>query len=100
MNSAATNAETTAVLTRGDDAFRRGDLTSARLYYLRAFAVGDGRGALGIGASYDPLFLRRFHLWTERPDPAEARVWYLRADHLGTPEAESRLSKLTAKPAR
>jgi hypothetical protein len=90
----------TALLTQGDDAFRGGDLTSARLYYLRAFAVGDGRGALGIGASYDPLFLRRFHLWTERPDRAEARVWYLRARSLGAPEAESRLAKLKARSPR
>jgi hypothetical protein len=90
----------TALLTQGDDAFREGDLTSARLYYLRAFAVGDGRGALGIGASYDPLFLRRFHLWTERADRNEARVWYLRARSLGASEAEGRLAKLKAKSPR
>jgi hypothetical protein len=100
VNSALTIAEIKAVLARGDDAFRKGDLTSARLYYLRAFAVGDGRGALGIGASYDRFFLRRFHLWTERADPAEARLWYLRAHNLGTPEAETRLSKLDAESAR
>jgi hypothetical protein len=89
--------EITALLTQGDDAFRVGDLTSARLYYLRAFAVGEGRGALGIGASYDPVFLRRFHLWTQPADPAEAYAWYLRARNLGDFEAESRLAKLKVK---
>jgi hypothetical protein len=90
-------AEISALLTQGDDAFRGGDLTSARLYYLRAFAVGEGRGALGIGATYDPLFLRRFHLWLARADPAEARAWYLRARNLGSSEAGNRLAKLKAR---
>jgi hypothetical protein len=92
-----TPAEITTLLTQGDDAFREGDLTSARLYYLRAFGAGDGRGALGIGASYDPEFLRRFHLWTQKPDPAEARAWYLRAQQLGAAGADGRLAKLNEK---
>jgi hypothetical protein len=92
------SAEITTLLAQGDAAFRDGDLTSARLYYLRAFGAGDGRGALGIGASYDPFFLRRFYLWTQHPDLAEARAWYERAHALGAPEAASRLAGLRAKP--
>jgi hypothetical protein len=100
IGAAPSSAEISALLAQGDDAFRGGDVTSARLYYLRAFAVGEGRGALGIGATYDPLFLRRFHLWTDRAEPTEARAWYLRARNLGSSEAESRLAKLKAKPYR
>ncbi|MFZ3235086.1 MAG: hypothetical protein WA184_06895 [Stellaceae bacterium] len=92
--------ELNTLLTQGDAAFREGDLTSARLYYLRAFGAGDGRGALGIGASYDPLFLRRFHLWTQHPDLAEARAWYVRAHDLGLTEAESRLDRLKTRLPR
>jgi hypothetical protein len=97
MTAPLSVAEITTLLAQGDDAFREGDLTSARLYYLRAFGAGDGRGALGLGASYDPEFLRRFHLWTQHADPAEARRWYLRARQLGASGADARLDKLGAK---
>ncbi|MBV8121743.1 MAG: hypothetical protein JO081_17600 [Alphaproteobacteria bacterium] len=53
-----------------------------------------------MGASYDPLFLRRFHLWTQASDPEVARTWYLRARDLGVPEAAGRLDRLDAKPVR
>ena len=91
--------EINTLLLQGDAAFRRGDLASARLLYRRAFEAGEGRGALGIGASYDPFFLRRFHLWTQIADPDEARVWYLRAGELGTSEAKLRLDRLGTKPS-
>jgi hypothetical protein len=93
--------EIDALLTQGDNAFRRGDLASARLLYRRAYEAGSGRGALGIGASYDPLLLRQFDLWTQLPDPGEARMWYLRARELGAREAKGRLDRLNAKsPSR
>jgi hypothetical protein len=93
-------AEISALLTQGDSAFRHGDLTSARLLYQRAFEAGDGHGAMGIGASYDPLFLRRFHLWTQPSDPEAARSWYLRARDLGVSEAAGRIDRLDGKPGR
>ncbi|HUC10941.1 MAG TPA: hypothetical protein VL985_11020 [Stellaceae bacterium] len=93
-------AEITALLVQGDDAYRRGDLASARLLYRRAYDAGDGHGALGIGASYDPLFLRQFRLWTQVSDPEEARLWYARARDLGAPQAADRLRRLSAKPSR
>jgi hypothetical protein len=93
-------AEVRALLIHGDAAFRRGDLTAARLLYRRAFEAGDGHGAMGLGASYDPAFLRRFHIWTQVSDRDEARRWYLRARELGAPEAADRLDQLSSKPAR
>jgi hypothetical protein len=92
-------AEITALLASGDAAFRRGDLAAARLSYRRVYEAGEGRGALGIGASYDPLFLQHFHLTRAHPDPAEARAWYLRAKELGAAEAAGRLDRLAAKPS-
>ena len=93
-------AQIKALLAQGDDAFRRGDLASARLLYRRAYEAGDGRGALGIGASYDPLFLRQFRLWTQAAVPDEARAWYLRARDLGAPQVEARLKRLNSKSNR
>lgn len=93
-------AEIDALLGQGDDAFRRGDLASARLLYRRAYDANDGRGALGIGASYDPVFLRRYHLWTQYASPEEARIWYLRAHDLGAKDAQNRLKRLNVKSTR
>ena len=92
-------AEITALLAAGDAAFRRGDLAAARLSYRRVYDAGEGRGALGMGASYDPLFLQHFHLARAHPDPAEARTWYLRAKALGAAEATGRLDRLVVKPS-
>jgi hypothetical protein len=91
-------AEIAALLAAGDTAFRRGDLAAARISYRRVYEAGEGRGALGIGASYDPLFLQHFHLTRAHPDPAEARAWYQRAKALGAAEATGRLDRLAAKP--
>jgi hypothetical protein len=91
-------ADIGTLLTEGDDAFRRGDLTSARLLYRRAYEAADGRGALGIGASYDPHFLQQYHIWTQSADPEQARIWYLRARDLGAPAAQTRLKRLDVKP--
>jgi TPR repeat protein len=92
--------ELNAVLMEGDDAFRNGDLASARLLYRRVYDANDGRGALGIGASYDPVFLRRYHLWTRYANPEEARIWYRRAHDLGAQDAQNRLKRLNVKSAR
>lgn len=92
-------AEIAALLAAGDAAFRRGDLAAARVSYRRVYEAGEGRGALGMGASYDPLFLQHFHLTREHADPAEARTWYQRAKTLGAAEAVGRLDRLAGKPS-
>lgn len=89
-----------ALLADGDALFRRGDLAAARLSYLQAVAAGEGRGALGIGASYDPIFLDRFGSHAAIADLAEARSWYRRALALGAAEAARRLTDLGAKSSR
>jgi hypothetical protein len=94
------SVEINALLMQGDDAFRNGDLASARLLYRRVYDANDGRGALGIGASYDPVFLRRYHLWTRYANSEEARIWYLRAHDLGAQDAQTRLKRLNVKSAR
>ena len=93
-------AEITALLAHGNTAFRKGDITTARLLYRRAVEAGEGRGALGMGATYDPAFLRHSRLRASYGDPAEARTWYLHALVLGTAGAERRLINLQAKAAR
>lgn len=95
-NSALEKSEILTLLDEGDAAFQRDDLATARLFYQRAIEAGEGRGALGMGATYDPFFLRRFRLWTQHVDLNKARSWYLRARDLGAAEADARLAKLKA----
>jgi hypothetical protein len=79
------------LLARGDAFLRRGDVASARAFYVRAADVGDGRAALRMGATFDPFFLG------VRGDPAEARRWYQRARDLGEAEGERWLKSVGTK---
>jgi hypothetical protein len=93
-------AEIGALLAHGNAAFRKGDIAAARLLFQRAADAGDGRAALGMGATYDPAFLRLSPLRILYGDPAEARTWYLHALVLGAAGAERRLINLQARAAR
>ena len=93
-------AEIRALLAHGNAAFRKGDIAAARLLFDRAADAGEGRGALGMGATYDPAFLRLSPLRILYSDPAEARAWYLHALVLGAAGAERRLINLQARAAR
>jgi TPR repeat protein len=87
-------------LEHGDAMLRNADLTSARLFYERAAAGGDGRAALRLGATFDPAFLDRAGLRNVKGDAAEARLWYGRALDLGMAEAKRQLSSGDAKRGR
>jgi hypothetical protein len=93
-------AEIAALLAHGNAAFRKGDIAAARLLFQRAADAGEGRGALGMGATFDPAFLRISPLRILYGDPAEAREWYLHALVLGAAGAERRLVNLQARQAR
>jgi hypothetical protein len=85
-----------ALLAEGDELFRQGDVAGARLRYRQAFDRGAARGALGIGATYDPGFLNRGGRHGLAGDPAVARFWYRAASAMGAPEAERRIALLPA----
>jgi hypothetical protein len=80
--------EIAALLARGDALFARGDISSARLFYERAADAGEGRAALRLGHTYDPVFLDFVHLGVRSSDPTMAESWYRRARGLGETEAE------------
>jgi TPR repeat protein len=80
-------AEIAALVARGDALFARGDVSSARLFYERAADAGEGRAALKLGNTFDPVFLEFAHLRMQG-DPAMAESWYRRARELGETEAE------------
>jgi hypothetical protein len=86
-------AEIAALLARGDTLFAQRDISSARLFYERAADAGEGRAALRLGKTFDPVFLDFTHLGV-RGDSAMAVSWYGRARELGEAEAEILLKRL------
>jgi hypothetical protein len=87
-------AEMAALLSRGDDFLRAGDIVSARLFYERAADGGDGRAALRLGTTFDPAFLSQTGAWGTRDNPAQASSWYRRAVGLGNLAAQEYLQNL------
>jgi hypothetical protein len=88
--------EIAMLLKRGKDAFSTGDLASARLLLRRAAEAGSAEGALALGATFDPLVIRRLGAIGAAPDAAQARQWYQKAVALGSPTASQPLAQLEA----
>jgi capsular polysaccharide biosynthesis protein len=81
-------AESVALVARGDAFVRARDVASARLFYERAAEMGDGRGALRMGATFDPAILDRAGIRGAQGNQPEALSWYRRARDLGDAEAD------------
>jgi hypothetical protein len=90
--------EIATLVKRGRDYLADGDLSSARLLLRRAAEAGNADAALALGASYDPLFLRRLGAIGAAPDPAQARQWYQKSADLGSAAASAQLAKLAQAP--
>jgi hypothetical protein len=71
-----------------------GYFAGARAYFRRAAEAGSGEAALLLSATYDPEFIERIGAQGIKPDPAEARAWYERANQLGVEGADERLTAL------
>ena len=85
--------EIAALLKRGENFIRSGDLASARLVLQRAAEAGDMHAALTLAATFDPNQLGR-----DLPaDVVKARFWYERAEQLGSTEAPRRLEQLASQ---
>jgi hypothetical protein len=88
--------EIAMLLKRGKDAFSTGDLASARLLLRRAVEAGSAEAALALGATFDPLVIRRLGAIGAAPDAAQARQWYQKAVALGSTTASQPLAQLEA----
>lgn len=86
--------EIATLVKRGKDFLVDGDLTSARLLLKRAAEDGSAEGALALGASFDPLVIKRLGAIGVVADVAQARAWYQKAAQLGSPDASQQLAKL------
>jgi TPR repeat protein len=86
--------EITALIDRGSDLLKRGDLASARLLLRRAADAGSADAALMLGSTFDPLTIEQLGAIGVAPDVARARQWYQRAVELGSDAAAQRLANL------
>ncbi len=89
-----------ALLSRGDDMLRLGDIGAARLLYERAAASGSSAAALAMGRTHDPRVLTQIGAEGIAPDPATAAAWYRRAAALGSREAGGLLAGLETTTAQ
>ena len=81
---------------RGDQLLASGDVASARQFYERGAAGGNGAAACGLGKTYDPLFLKQLGARGLKGNVGTAMTWYRRAMAEGSAEAATRLERLHA----
>jgi TPR repeat protein len=90
------NAEDAALMERGRDLLKSGDVASARLLFQRLANAGMADAALILAATYDPRYLAQHDLIGVASDERKARDWYQRASELGSAEAGRILARTTA----
>jgi len=86
--------ETVALVNRGMDFLKNGDVVSARLLLRRAAEAGNASAALMLGATFDPLVIQQTGAVGIQPDVNKAREWYEKAAKLGSELAAQELAKL------
>ena len=84
--------EVAALLKRGEGFIASGDLASARLVLQRAAEAGEAQAALSLAGTFDPIVLDKLGLQGQKADIEKARIWYQRAQELGSAAAPRRLS--------
>jgi type II secretory pathway predicted ATPase ExeA len=81
-------------MSSGDLLLARGDIVSARLFYLEAANAGSVVGMMAVGKTYDPIILNQLGTKGFRADPVKAAEWYLKAKKAGDSESIERLEEL------
>lgn len=87
-----------AMMRKGDEQMKVGNISSARLLYRHAAEAGLAAAALALAASYDAEELRKLGVvGGVQPDQKQAQFWYEKARELGSDEARDRLQRLGAR---
>ena len=71
-----------------------GDVVTARIVLQRAAEAGDADAAVALGATYDPIVLANLGVAGLGANVEKARIWYQKAESLGSTEATRRLAIL------
>ena len=75
-------------------AFARGDIATARAFFVSASEAGDPRALVALGDTFDPATLKRLGVIGLQGDGAKARDYYERALAAGASGAKERLAAL------
>jgi TPR repeat protein len=92
-----TAQEIALLMQQGEQFVAAGDLVTARAVLRRAAEAGDTTAAIAIGATYDPLVLRKLGVVGMEADIDKARSWYQKAERLGSADATRRLRILAGR---
>ncbi len=85
--------EATALMERGLELLKDGDVSSAQLAFRRLADAGRADAALALATTYDPRYLAEHKILVIVGDETQARAWYQRAKELGSTEAERILQR-------
>jgi TPR repeat protein len=91
----ATKPTPDAMLAKGRDFAKSGDMAAAFLVFRQAAEQGNAAAQLELASFYDPLTQPRRGSFT--PDGQRAAEWYERAALAGLPEAQRKLGLLLTK---
>ena len=78
-------------------AFAKGDIATARAFFVSAAAAGDARALVALGDTFDPATLGRLGVLGLKGDEAKARDYYARAVAAGATGARERMAALASK---
>ena len=78
-------------------AFAKGDIATARAFFVSAAEAGDARALVALGDTFDPATLARLGVVGLKGDGGKARDYYARALAAGATGARERLAALAAK---
>jgi hypothetical protein len=88
--------ENAALMEKGWDLVKSGDVAAARLLFQRLANAGIADAALALAATYDPRHLAQHNLIGIAGDETKAHDWYQRASELGSVEADRILARTDA----
>ena len=92
-----TSEDGTRYLARGRALLKTGDVASARLLLERASSAGLADAAMELAETYDPATVARLSAVGLVGDREQARVWYMRAQALGSSAAAERLKSIVGQ---
>ena len=78
-------------------AFAKGDIATARAFFVSAAEAGDARALVALGDTFDPATLSHLGVVELKGDGAKAHDYYARALAAGASGARERLASLAAK---
>jgi TPR repeat protein len=90
--------EVASFVKRAQELLVTGDLQAARFLLLRAAEAHDARAALYLAKTFDPIVSKQLGEGDLKPDLAQARKWYQKAEEWGAPEARRQLDALASYP--